>query len=151
MYWLSLIQIVGGLLIYQAAQKVVPKSSNPFWFIALSYGIGMTLCLVLALTLPGSAPDDGSVGVSTMPALHLDPRMLLCALGLGLGATLIEIGYFWGYRSGWAISELPVVVMIVASVCLTVIGVLWFREELSLLRTLGLALCGVGLFLVLRK
>ena len=151
MYWLALGQIVGGLLLYQVSQKVVPKTSNPFWFVALSYGIGMAICLFLAMVIPRAWSHGGGPGASSTPTATFDGKLLVCSLGMGLGATLIEIGYFLGYRNGWAISELPVFVMVSAAICLAVIGAVWFREEISMPRVIGLASCCGGLYLMLRK
>lgn len=151
MYWLALVQIVGGLLIYQVSQKVVPKTSNPFWFVAVSYGMGMAMCLALALVMPRFSSGNHGTATPASAIVSFDRKLLMCAFGLGLGATLIEIGYFLGYRNGWAISELPVLVMVSTSICLAVIGAAWFREDLSISRVIGLVSCCIGIYLVLRK
>jgi hypothetical protein len=149
MFWFSFAQIVVGLLIYQAAQKSVSKGVNPFGFIALAYGFGFLLCAAAALISRhwgARAPGQSLLAIG-----RPEWGTVLCALGLGVGATLIEIGYFLGYRSGWAISELPIFVMVATSVGLAAIGAVWFQEGFTVSRAIGLACCGAGLFLVLRK
>lgn len=145
-YWLSFAQIVIGLVIYQTGQKAVPKNISSFEFVSLSYGIGFVLCAAIALGFrffqAAERVPEGSI---------INPQVLWCALSVGVGATLIEIGYFLGYRSGWALSSLPVFVMIVGTIGLATIGSLWFEESLPWSKIAGLFLCGVGLFLVLRK
>lgn len=145
MYWLSFAQIVLGLVIYQTGQKAVSKSVSSFEFIAVSYGVGFVLCAAIAL---------GGRLLQTAERLPeasvVNQQVLWCALGVGVGATLIEIGYFLGYRSGWTLSSLPVLVMIAGTLGLAMIGSIWFQESLSGSKIAGLFLCGLGLFLVLR-
>ena len=146
MYWLSFAQIVIGLVIYQTGQKAVSKSISSFEFIAMSYGVGFILCAAIALGFRLFQP------VERLPEASItSSQVLLCALIVGVGATMIEIGYFLGYRSGWTLSELPVLVMIAGTVGLATIGSIWFQESLSGSRIFGLLLCGIGLFLVLKK
>lgn len=150
MYWLSLVQIVSGLLVYQASQKSVTKDTNPFVFVGVSYGLGMFLCLGLAVAFRylNKAADET---IPTDSALSMmDSTTALYACGLALGATLIEIGYFMGYRNGWGITELPLAVTITTSICLTVIGTIFFREPIHIQKLIGIGLSLVGIALVLR-
>lgn len=142
MYWLSYFMIVVGLLVYQIAQKTVPKGSNPFWYVALAYLVGMVLCVALAKFLP--KPEGAPVPLT-------DRRLLVSAAVLGVGATLIEVGYFFGYRSSWALGELPLYVMVTTSACLAVAGVAFFDEAVTPTRLAGMGLAAFGLFLMMKK
>lgn len=146
MYWLAVIQIASGLLIYQFAQKSVPKTINPLGFVAISYAIGFIICAAGAFVSRG-----GGTGALGHPFVNLGRIAWLCAVGVGVGAALIEVGYFLGYQSGWAVSELPVVVMVVTSVCLLAIGALFLGEPISLFKVAGVAFCGLGLYFLLKS
>lgn len=157
MYWLSFSQVVIGIVIYQLAQKTVPKDLNPFLFVAIAYLLGAFACIVIYV----ASKHSGLLSVETVPELlqsshsesesHLGNlrRMLKPAAVLALGATLIELGYFLAYKHGWQIQSLPTIVLIAVSITLTLVGLVWFNETLTVLKTLGLSFCIGGLYLLL--
>ena len=150
MYWIALVQIVSGLVIYQASQKSVGKDINPFIFVAVSYGLGMLLCIGLAIVLR-VINKSSQAAISSDTAMQLlDSRTLFYACGLALGATLIELGYFMGYRHGWGVTELTLAVTIATSVCLTLVGTTFFREPVHIQKIIGIGLSLIGIALVLR-
>jgi drug/metabolite transporter (DMT)-like permease len=150
MYWIALVQIVSGLVIYQASQKSVGKDINPFIFVAVSYGLGMLLCIGLAIVLRVMNKSDQGAMSSGAAFYFTDSRTIFYASGLALGATLIELGYFMGYRHGWGVTELPLAVTIATSVCLTLIGTIFFREPVPIQKIIGIGLSLCGIALVLR-
>ena len=137
-YFFAPILIVMGLVIYQVAQKSTDQNANPFVVVILAYLIGIAACVGGYFLIPRQdaelVPMMKTVGWS--------------ALGIGLGAAAIEIGFMLAYRAGWNLSLLPVSVNVCGAVVLILIGVIAFRESLSIEKILGLLMCTGGLVLI---
>ena len=67
---------------------------------------------------------------------------------MGLAILGLEFGFLLAYRAGWNISKAGIVSATAVAVILIPVGVIAFKERLSLLNGLGLMLCILGLVLV---
>jgi uncharacterized membrane protein len=130
---------VGGMLFYHLSQKSVPREINPFIATAIAYLVGIVVCTVLAFTYPGDKSFSGSLKQANW-----------AVFGLGAAAALIEVGFMLVYRVGWKISLAAVTTNVVATVILIPIGILIFKEQLSLRNIVGVIFCLAGLILVVR-
>ena len=140
-YFFAPILIIVGLLVYQISQKSADESVNPFIVIILAYSIGIVVCIGGMFLFPREnaalLPTIKSVG--------------LTALGIGLGATAIEMGFLLAYRAGWDVSFLPLSVTVASTVLLIFIGIYAFREQISVEKIVGVLLCLGGLVLITLK
>ena len=139
-FYLSFVLTVIGMLLYHLSQKAIPKETNPFFVIVIAYVIGIALCVVLAFTYPGKKGL-----VETFKASNW------AVFTLGAAAALIELGFLLAYRTGWRISIAAVATNAAAAVVLIPIGILIFKDHLSLRNVIGLIFCIVGLVLVMRQ
>lgn len=137
-YYLTPILIVLGLVIYQISQKSTDQNANPFVVVILAYLIGIAACVVGYFLFPRQDAD-------LMPMMK---TVVWSAMGIGLGAAAIEIGFMLAYRAGWNLSLLPVSVNVFGAVLLILIGLIAFRETLSLVKLIGVLLCLGGLVLI---
>lgn len=137
-YFFPPILIVFGLILYQVSQKSVDKDANPFVVIGIAYLIGILACVAGFFLVPKQdlalIPMVKTIGWS--------------ALGIGLGAAAIEIGFLIAYRAGWSVSLLPLSVNVVSLVLLILIGLVVYRENLSIEKFIGVLLCIGGLVLI---
>jgi len=136
--WLSL--AIAATVAYHLVLKLTPAGVNPFLSLTLTYA-GVSLLLGLSLVL-GPGPFEW--------------RHELRALNwttLALAATIValDLGFLFLYRTGYDVSLGALVTQSTASLLLLVIGVLVFRERLSLANGIGLALCLAGLWLVNKR
>jgi uncharacterized membrane protein len=141
-YFLSPILIVLGLLIYQVSQKSADKDANPFVVIIIAYFIGILACIGGFFLFP--KPE----GAQLLPMIK---TVGWTALGIGLGAAAIEIGFLLAYRAGWNVGILPLSVTVFSSILLILIGLIAFRENLSTEKIIGIFLCIGGLILITLK
>jgi uncharacterized membrane protein len=139
-FYLSFVLTVIGMLLYHLSQKAVPKETNPFFVIAIAYVVGIALCVALAFTYPGKKSL-----VETFKASNW------AVFTLGAAAALIELGFLLAYRTGWRISIAAVATNAAAAVVLIPVGILIFKDQLSLRNVIGLVFCIVGLALVVRQ
>jgi uncharacterized membrane protein len=130
---------VGGMLFYHLAQKSIPKEVNPFYATILAYAVGIGLCVVCGLTLPGKKSFIASVRASNWAVIVL-----------GLAAASIEVGFLLAYRAGWRISVAAVATNVAVTAMLIPVGIIIFKDQLSVRNILGLIFCVMGLILVVR-
>jgi drug/metabolite transporter (DMT)-like permease len=140
-YFFAPILIVLGLVIYQVSQKSTDQNANPFIVIIMAYLIGITACVAGYFLIPRQDAD-------IVPMMR---TVGWSALGIGLGAAAIEIGFMLAYRAGWNLSLLPVSVNVCGAVLLILIGLIAFRETLSIEKIVGVLLCIGGLVLITIK
>src|SRR2546423_2509052 len=130
-----------GMVLYHLSQKAVPKETNPFFVIAIAYIVGVALCLIFALDIPAGKKSF----VETFKASNW------AVFTLGAAAALIEMGFLLAYRTGWRISIAAVATNAAAALVLIPIGLLVFKDHLSIKNVVGLIFCLVGLALLMRQ
>jgi len=130
---------VGGMLLYHLSQKSIPTEINPFHATAIAYLIGIIVCAFLGFTYTANRSIVSSLKISNW-----------AVIGMGIGATAIEVGFMLAYRQGWRISLTAVATNVVVTALLIPIGLLFFREHLTPRNILGVVFCALGLLLVVR-
>ena len=138
-FYLPFAITVGGMLLYHLSQKTIPKEINPFHATAIAYLMGIVVCIVLGFSYSGDRSITSSIKTSNW-----------AVLGMGVGAAAIEVGFMLAYRMGWKISLTAVATNVAATAVLIPIGLMVFREHLSLRNILGVVFCVLGLLLVAR-
>jgi hypothetical protein len=94
---IPLVLTVASGVLYHLALRGQSGSSNPWAFLAVAYGVAFVLSVVAWGVTSGGA------------AAVLDRRVLGGAALLGGAAIGIELGYYLGYRSGWALGQASLV------------------------------------------
>jgi drug/metabolite transporter (DMT)-like permease len=136
--WLSL--AIVATVAYHVVLKLTPAGANPLLSLMLTYG-AVTVAFAAALLL---APGEF--------AWREEIRQLnWTAVGLALAIIGLDLGFILLYRGGFEVSLGALVTQTAAAMLLVGIGVLVFREKLSLSHGLGLVLCLAGLWLVNRR
>ena len=118
----------------------IPKAANPLYVLIIAYATGIALLAIFALFY------------STEKSLVSSFKEANWAVYVvGIGAAFIEIGFLLAYRFGWDISKANVIASIGTAVLLIPIGIVLFKERISVTQIIGIALCMIGLMLVARK
>lgn len=134
-----ILAIVGGV-IYQVSQKSIPQTVHPFAAIIVAYVTGIVLC---------------GIGLLIDPAVRSWASSLTgtnwAVIGVGVGATTVEIGFLLAYRTGWNLNAASVVMSISLSLLLIPIGLLAFKEHLTLRAAAGIGCCLLGLYLLSKR
>lgn len=141
-YYFPPVLIVFGLVIYQFSQKSTDQAANPFLVVIMAYIIGIAICLGGYFLIPSS---------SNAPILPMIKTVAWSAIGIGAGAAAIELGFMLAYRAGWNVSLLPISVNVVSAALLIVIGLVVFKESISLEKIAGIVLCVGGFILITLK
>jgi uncharacterized membrane protein len=130
---------VGGMLFYHLGQKSIPKGINPFYATMIAYLVGIVVCAICALALSDDKSFISSVRESNWAVFVV-----------GAAAACIEVGFLLAYRSGWKISVAAVATNVAVTLMLVPIGIIIFKDHLSLRNIVGLIFCVLGLLLVVR-
>jgi drug/metabolite transporter (DMT)-like permease len=136
--WLSL--AIVATVAYHVVIKLTPAGVNPLLSLMVTYG-AVAVLLGGALVL---APGDFAWREEVR---HLN----WTAIALALAIIGLDLGFILLYRSGFEVSLGALVTQSAAAMLLVGIGVLVFREKLSLANGIGIALCLAGLWLVNRR
>jgi drug/metabolite transporter (DMT)-like permease len=139
MFLISIFLVVGGNVLYHLSQKSIPRGLNPAFSVTVSYAAALLLSVAL---LPWLADQ---------PVRESVRQLNWTSFGVGISAVVIEFGFLLAYRAGWNLSIASTVVAAALALVLIPIGIVLFRERLSPVNFLGLALCLVGLLLAIRK
>ena len=139
-YYLPIITVVCSSVIYHVCAKSTSPKINAFASLAVTYLIGAVVSAALYyLTSP------------TKRLAEELSRVNWATLVLGLAIVGLEAGNIFMYKVGWDISLGPLVTSSTLAVTLLAVGVLFYREELSLTKVVGIVLCVAGLILVNKK
>ncbi|WP_412063571.1 hypothetical protein [Rubrivirga sp. IMCC45206] len=132
---LPLVLALAGAVAYHLAQKAVPDTAAPFVVIGLAYAVGLLACV-------------GAVLAAGTPVVETLRSAWRPALGIGLGALVIEAGFLLAYRAGWPLSTASLGVNVAVAVVLLAVGLVAFGEALSPRQWIGAGACVVGLVLL---
>ena len=135
---ISLPLIIAGVLLYSVCQKSIPKNANALLVIAAAYFIALVISVVLFLS-KGDLKKELSI--------FSDQKWLPIIL-LGLSLPMVELGFLYAYRLGWKTITTSIITGSFTTIALALIGVLWYREELTLINIVGIVLSSVGVILI---
>lgn len=140
LYYFSIILAVLSNACYYFIQKSTPHDTNPVLSLVITYFVAMAACLCI---LP-FYPDSNNLVQSFR-------KLNWTSFALGFAIIGLEMGFLLAFRSGWNISFVGVFVNAIAALILIPVGILLFKEHLTLQNILGIILCLSGLFLISRK
>lgn len=136
MIWPMLL-IVGSNCFYNICTKSVPEDANAFGALTVTYLVGAVFSAVLFIA--GVKPSGIAAGLS---------KINWASIVLGFSIVGLEVGYVFLYRAGWKISNGALTANICLAVALLFIGVLLYKETITIRQVAGIIVCAVGLFLI---
>ena len=136
MIWPVLV-VVGANTIYNISAKSTPTDVNSFASLAVSYIIG-AICSVIMFFLTSENKNLFSELSKTN----------WTTLALGVAIVALEFGYICIYRAGWKISVATLVTNISLACVLLIVGVLLYKEAVSVKQIIGMGFSAIGLILI---
>lgn len=131
---------IGGGALYHLAQKSIPKDANPMFALGIAYFTSIGAVLLCSLLFPAHEPFFVTLKKTNW-----------AMFAVGLGAAAIEIGFLFAYRVGWNISSANLFVNIAIALFVIPIGLIFFKERLTVWNLAGIAFCIIGLVLLAKK
>lgn len=136
MLW-PVVMIVTANVLYNLCTKSLPSGADPFAALCLTYLTAAVASLVLFFLTGSEKHLLAELGKTNW-----------ISLVLGIAIVGLEFGYVAAYRAGWQVSTCSLTANITLACMLLVIGMALYREHVSLRQLFGMAVCGLGLFLV---
>ncbi len=140
LYAFSMALAIFSSVVYHLVTRSVAPAAHPLISITVTYITAMILALALLPFFP--------LKVGLGEALR---QLNWASVGMGVAILGIEMAFLLAYRAGWNISLAALVTNAAVTVVLLPVGVLAFKERLSLAQVAGLVLCVIGLVLINRK
>lgn len=131
----TLVLIILSSILYHNISKNIPLGTNSFLSLAISYGVACIFSLVLFSLDHNNLKSE----------LH---NLNWTSFVLGFAIFGIELGYILLYKNGWDISTSSLTLSSITSILLLFIGIIFYRESISLTNFFGVIICLVGLFLI---
>lgn len=139
-YYLPLVLVVISYVTYQVSQKLMPQQLNPYAVFVWVYALALVISLVVMFLFERSFTPLKSMSFLNLP-------VILIALGI----CGIEFGFLFAYRAHWPISVAPAVASTAGILLLFLIGAIFFKESISIIKVIGCVLAIVGLLLIQLK
>ena len=131
------IVIAGSNTIYNICQKQTPENANTFMALFITYVVAAIASLALFFLSPGKETVASEI-----------KKLNWASYLLGFSIIGLEAGYILLFRAGWKISAGSLVCNIVLAVVLLLVGVLFYKESVSVKQLTGILLCMAGLYLI---
>jgi uncharacterized membrane protein len=119
-------------------QKNIPNDFEPLIALASAYFIAFMSCATILIFSGGIRKE----------AMSFNGQRWLPVVVLGFSLVMIELGFLYAYRTGWKISTASLIAGSFTAVALALIGVLWYKEEITPVNIAGIVLSTVGVALL---
>ncbi len=129
--------VVTSGIVYHIAQKS-SGAVSPWPMLVVAYGAAFALAIALALTSGDAA------------RWHLGRSEWTAGLLVGLAAFGVEAGFFFLYRSGWPLASASVIAGSTTTAVLAIVGIIVFREHVTVMRAAGIAFAAGGAAMIAR-
>ncbi len=123
--------------LYHIVQKLTPADANPALTLAITYSTSAVLSLALLFIYP---LKDG-LGASFK-------QLNWTSVGLGVVLVGLELGFLLAYRANWNLSYAGLIANVIVALIFVPIGLLAFKERVTVTNIVGVLVCVVGLVLV---
>ncbi len=132
----ALMIAIAGQVFYHVTQKSISAGAHPVISLLTFYLVAAVLTLPLLWLFPVTA--------SVIEEIQ---KLNWAVYGVAASIVMIEIGFLLAYRAGAELSSAAVLTASVVAVSTLIIGALFFRESLSVMKVAGIMLClgGMGL------
>lgn len=134
--WPILIVIAANTF-YNISTKSMPKGVQPFASLTITYLVACLLSVILYFIT--------SENKNLFKEIH---KTNCTAIILGCSIVALEFGFVKVYRAGWKISTGSLVANIGLAIVLLIVGILLYKENISLRQIAGMILCIGGIFLI---
>lgn len=132
-----IVLIVTSNTLYNICAKSTPANANSFLSLMVTYLSAAGLSALFFLL----GPHDTPLGAELRQLNWTAPV-------LGGVIVALEFGYICAYRAGWKVTLCSITGNLCLACVLLLVGVLLYRETLTLRQVAGILVCGVGLLLI---
>ena len=136
MIWPILV-IIAANIFYNIIAKSTPQGVQPFASLIITY---LTAAIASAVLFFFTSQNKNLITEVQ--------KVNWTSVAFGLAIVALEFGYICVYRVGWKISVGSLVANIGLACVLLLVGVILYKESISVRQILGMVLCVSGLILI---
>lgn len=122
---------------YNICTKSMPTEANAFLGLSVTYLVA-TVCSFVMFFI-------SSHGANIVTEIQ---KTNWTSAVLGIAIVGLEFGYICTYRAGWKMSTASLTANIILACALILIGILLYKESVSVKQVIGFGVCFLGLFLI---
>lgn len=122
---------------YHGISKSIPGKSNALFTLVFTYSAAAVTSMILFLA-------DRTRSSVSAEFSKISPYSLL----LGIVVVGLEFGSIYIYRTGWKISQGSLVAHVLSSIVLLFVGLLLYKESISIRQIIGTVVCLAGIILI---
>jgi uncharacterized membrane protein len=123
--------------LYHVFQKLTPGNVHPLVALAATYSTATLLCILSIPFFPLASGWRESIG-----------QLNWASFALAFAIVGLELGFLLAYRAGWNISLGAIVSNVAVTLVLVPLGLLFFKDKLSVVNLAGIVVCVIGLVMV---
>lgn len=139
-YIWPILLVVGSNVFYHICTKSTPENAQQFAALTVTYFVSMISAALLYFF------------TSETKNLITDYKNLnWTSFVLGIAIVGLEVGFIQMYRVGWNISIGSLVANIVLAIVLILVGLLMYKENISVNQIIGICLCISGLIFINKR
>lgn len=142
MKFIPIVLVVLSSVCYHVSQKSTPNSLNPIVALIVTYVIASIVSIFSYFLF---VPNSNLIGL-----LESIKNANWASLLLGFAVVGLELGFLLAYRTGWNISVAGLLSNTLVALMLIPVGLLLFKETISLTSAIGVVICIIGLIFVSR-
>lgn len=136
-FWWPIALLLVAHTFYQVSAKSVPAAMDPFAAVFFNYVVAATAAFVLWMIMGQEKNLMVQIG-----------KLNWAPIVMGLTITAVEVASVFMYKLGWNISVGTTIVNIALAVVLAIIGVMLYKETLSVQQLVGIGLCIAGVIVM---
>lgn len=140
LFYFSISLAIFSITLYHVFQKLTSSSVNPMLALTVTFSTSTLICFVLFLL--------HSPGLTLKESLR---QLNWASFALAFAIVGVEVGFLLAYRAGWNISLGALVSNVIVTLMLMPIGLLFFKEHISVMNILGIIVCVGGLTLIYQR
>ncbi len=142
MKFIPILLVVVSSTCYHLSQKGTPSSLSPIVALIVTY---VTASVISILSYFIFVPKSDFAGL-----IEAVQTANWASFLLGFAVVGLELGFLLAYRAGWQISSASLLSNTLVALMLIPIGLLFFKETISLTSVMGVVLCMTGLVFISR-
>ena len=136
MFWPRALAIFADVF-YHISAKSTPEALNPFASLTITYLVGAAVSAIVFFIVSGG----GSI-VEEFKNINWTTFVL------GLAIVGLEAGSIYMYKVGWPVNTGYIVKAIMLAIVLIAVGYFVYKEDFTMTKAAGIAVCLVGLYLI---
>lgn len=126
---------------YHTVTKMLPDFDHPFASLTVSYLTSAVCCFLILLVVNSKAQTSIAASFA---------QLNWKSIAIGVVLVGVEAGIYYLYKSGSALSVTPLVLSVAQTIITVIVGVLLFKEKISLANSVGIILCLAGAYLAVK-